>query len=99
MDKIVDLIKQGKIREISDMRDETDLGGLKLTIDCKRGTDPDRLMQKLFRMTPLEAYSRPRQNGVNAIIIRDDDRLIGVEMTDGNAEILLPKANESSPST
>ena len=54
MDKIVDLIKLGKIREISDMRDETDLGGLKLTIDCKRGTDPDKLMQKLFRMTPLE---------------------------------------------
>ena len=54
MDKIVDLIKLGKIREISDMRDETDLGGLKLTIDCKRGTDPEKLMQKLFRMTPLE---------------------------------------------
>ena len=54
MDKIVDLIKLGKIREISDMRDETDLGGLKLTIDCKRGTDPDKLMQKLFRLTPLQ---------------------------------------------
>ena len=54
MDKTVDLIKLGKIREISDMRDETDLGGLKLTIDCKRGTDPEKLMQKLFRMTPLE---------------------------------------------
>ena len=54
MDKIVDLIKLGKIREISDMRDETDLGGLKLTIDCKRGTDPEKLMQKLFRMTPLQ---------------------------------------------
>ena len=58
MDKIVDLIKQNKVREISDMRDETDRGGLKLAIDLKRGTDPDKLMQKLFRMTPLEdSYS------------------------------------------
>ena len=54
MDKIVDLVKQGKIREISDIRDETDLSGLKLTIDLKRGVDPDKLMQKLFRTTPLE---------------------------------------------
>lgn len=54
MDKVVDLIKVGKIREISDMRDETDLSGLKLAIDLKRGVDPDRLMQKLFRMSPLE---------------------------------------------
>lgn len=54
MDKVAELIKAGKIREISDMRDETDLGGLKLTIDLKRGADPDKLMQKLFRMTPLE---------------------------------------------
>ncbi len=54
MDKIVDLIKQGKIREISYMRDETDLGGLKLAIDCKRGVDHEKLMQKLWRMTPLE---------------------------------------------
>ena len=58
MDKIVDLIKQAKIREISDMRDETDLSGLKLTIDLKRGVDPDKLMTKLYRMTPLEdSYS------------------------------------------
>lgn len=54
MDKIVDLVKQGKIREISDVRDETDLSGLKLAIDIKRGTDPDKLMAKLFKMTPLE---------------------------------------------
>ena len=54
MDKVAELIKAGKIREISDMRDETDLGGLKLTIDLKRGVDPDKLMQKLFRMTPLQ---------------------------------------------
>ena len=53
MDKVEDLVKQGKIREISDMRDETDLSGLKLTIDLKRGVDPDKLMQKLMRSTPL----------------------------------------------
>ncbi len=53
MDKTAELIKSGKIREISDMRDETDLSGLKLTIDLKRGTDPEKLMQKLFKMTPL----------------------------------------------
>lgn len=54
MDKVEELIKAGKIKEISDMRDETDLGGLKLTIDLKRGVDPDKLMQKLFRMTTLQ---------------------------------------------
>ena len=54
MDKIIDLVKQNKIREIADIRDETDLSGLKITIDLRRGTDPDRLMQKLFKMTPLE---------------------------------------------
>ncbi len=54
MDKVAELIKAGKIKEITDMRDETDLGGLKLTIDLKRGVDPDKLMQKLFRLTPLQ---------------------------------------------
>ena len=54
MDKVAELIKAGKIKEIADMRDETDLGGLKLTIDLKRGVDPEKLMQKLFRMTPLQ---------------------------------------------
>ena len=54
MDKVAELIKVGKIKEIADMRDETDLGGLKLTIDLKRGVDPDKLMQKLFRMTTLQ---------------------------------------------
>ena len=54
MDKVAELIKAGKIKEITDMRDETDLGGLKLTIDLKRGADPEKLMQKLFRMTPLQ---------------------------------------------
>ncbi len=54
MDKIAELVKAGRIREINDLRDETDLNGLKLTIDLKRGQDPDKLMQKLFRTTPLE---------------------------------------------
>ena len=54
MDKVADLIKAGKVKEITDMRDETDLGGLKLTIDLKRGAEPDKLMQKLFRLTPLQ---------------------------------------------
>ena len=53
IDKVSELIKAGKIREIADMRDETDLNGLKLTIDLKRGVDPEKLMQKLFRSTPL----------------------------------------------
>ncbi|HIR83866.1 MAG TPA: topoisomerase IV, partial [Candidatus Galloscillospira excrementavium] len=53
MDKVAELIKAGKVREIADMRDETDLNGLKLTIDLKRGADPDKLMAKLFRATPL----------------------------------------------
>ena len=78
MDKIVDLVKQGKVREISDMRDETDLSGLKLTLDLKRGVDPDKLMAKIYRMTPLEdSYScnfniliggMPRVMGVYEII-------------------------------
>ena len=54
MDKIVELIKQGKIREVSYIRDETDLNGLKLAIDLKRGADPDKLMQKLYKLTPLQ---------------------------------------------
>ena len=54
MDKVADLIEAGKIKEITDMRDETDLGGLKLTIDLKRGVDPEKLMQRLYRLTPLQ---------------------------------------------
>ena len=54
MDKVAELIKAGKIREIADMRDETDLNGLKLTIDLKRGVEPEKLMQKLFRLAPLQ---------------------------------------------
>lgn len=54
IDKVAELIKTGKIREINDMRDETDLGGLRLAIDLKRGADPEKLMQKLFKMTTLQ---------------------------------------------
>ena len=54
MDKVAELIKAGKIKEIADMRDETDLGGLKLTIDLKRGVDPEKLMQRLYKSTPLQ---------------------------------------------
>ncbi|MBR3761090.1 MAG: topoisomerase IV [Ruminococcus sp.] len=54
VDKIVDLVKQGKIREVSYIRDETDIDGLKIAIDLKKGTDPDKLMQKLYRLTPLQ---------------------------------------------
>ena len=54
IDKVSELINGGKIKEINDMRDETDLSGLKLTIDLKRGVEPEKLMQKLFRLTPLQ---------------------------------------------
>lgn len=78
IDKLSELVKAAKVREISDVRDETDLSGLKLAIDLKRGTDPDRLMAKLYRMTPLEdTYScnfnilvggAPQVMGVNEIL-------------------------------
>lgn len=54
IEKIIDLVKQGKIKEISDIRDETGLDGLKITIDLKRSADPDKLMQRLYKMTTLE---------------------------------------------
>ena len=54
LDKVAELMNAGKIREINDMRDETDLSGLKLAIDLKRGVDPEKLMQKLFKLTPLQ---------------------------------------------
>lgn len=53
IDKLADFVKSGKVREISDIRDESDLSGLKLAIDLKRGTDPDKLMDRLMQMTPL----------------------------------------------
>lgn len=54
IEKVIDLVKQGKVKEISDIRDETGIDGLKITIDLKRGTDPEKLMAKLFRFTTLE---------------------------------------------
>ena len=54
IEKIIDLVKQGKIKEIADIRDETGIDGLKITIDLKRGINADKLMQKLYKMTPLE---------------------------------------------
>lgn len=54
IEKVIDHVKSGKIKEVSDIRDETGLDGLKITIDLKRGTDPDRLMAKLYKITPLE---------------------------------------------
>ena len=74
MDKVAELIKAGKIKEIADMRDETDLGGLKLTIDLKRGVEPDKLMQKLFRLTPLQDSFPCNFN----ILIGGNPRVMGV---------------------
>ncbi|MDR2358139.1 MAG: topoisomerase IV [Oscillospiraceae bacterium] len=78
IDKVTELVRLGRVREISDMRDETDLSGLKLTIDVKRGADPDKLMAKLFRLTPLtDSFScnfnilvagMPRVMGVREIL-------------------------------
>ena len=78
IDKVIDLVKAGKIKEISDIRDETDLNGLKIAMDLKRGTDPDKLMVRLFKMTPLQdAFScnfnilvngAPKVLGVRSII-------------------------------
>ena len=75
MDKTVELVKAGKVREIADIRDETDLSGLKLTIDLKRGVDPDKLMQKLFRMTPLEDSFSCNFN----VLIGGSPRVLGVD--------------------
>ena len=74
MDKITELVKAGRIKEISDMRDETDLNGLKLTIDLKRGQDPDKLMARLYRMTPLEDSFACNFN----LLIGGQPRVLGV---------------------
>ena len=74
MDKVAELVKAGKIKEIADMRDETDLTGLKLAIDLKRGTDPDKLMAKLFRLTPLQDSQSCNFN----ILIAGMPRVMGV---------------------
>ena len=74
IDKVAELIKAGKIREINDMRDETDLSGLKLAIDLKRGVDADKLMQKLFKMTPLQDAFPCNFN----ILVAGNPRVMGV---------------------
>ena len=74
MDKVAELIKAGKIREIADMRDETDLNGLKLTIDLKRGVEPEKLMQKLFKTTTLQDSFGCNFN----ILIAGQPRVLGV---------------------
>ncbi len=78
IDQIIELIKGGKIKEITDVRDETDLSGLKLTLDLRKNTDPDMLMKKLFKLTPLQdsfncnfnilINGRPRVMGVRTIL-------------------------------
>ena len=74
MDKVAELIKANKVKEISDMRDETDLNGLKLAIDLKRGTDADKLMSRLFRATPLQDSFACNFN----ILIAGMPRVLGV---------------------
>ena len=74
LDKVAELVKAGKIKEINDMRDETDLSGLKLAVDLKRGVDPEKLMQKLFKMTPLQDTVSCNFN----ILIAGMPRVLGV---------------------
>ena len=74
IDKVVELVKDGKIREISDVRDETDLSGLRLAFDLKKGYDADALMKKLFRMTPLQENFNCNFN----ILIAGTPRVMGV---------------------
>ncbi len=74
IDRVVELIKGNKIKEISDIRDETDLGGLKLAIDLKRGTDPDKLMMRLYKMTSLEDSFSCNFN----VLIDGQPRVMGV---------------------
>ena len=75
LDKVAELVKAGKVKEISDMRDESDLSGLKLTIDLKRGVDPEKLMQKLYKLTPLQDTFSCNFN----ILIAGMPRVLGVK--------------------
>lgn len=74
IDKIVDLVKEGRLKEISDVRDETDLSGLRLALDLKKGYDPDALMQKLFKLTPLQDNFNCNFN----VLIAGTPRVMGV---------------------
>ena len=75
IDKVIEKIKAGSIKEISDIRDETDLGGLKITIDIKKGTDPDKLMEKLYASTPLQDTFSCNFN----VLIKGSPRVLGVK--------------------
>ena len=79
IDKVIEKVKTGSFKEISDIRDETDLSGLKITIDVKRGTDPDKLMKRLYAATPLEDTFNCNFN----ILVNDHTKVMGVR------EILL----------
>lgn len=74
IDKVIEKVKSGSLREISDIRDETDLSGLKITIDIKRGTDPDKLMKKLYASTPLQDSFSCNFN----VLINGSPRVLGV---------------------
>ena len=74
VERVIDLVKQGKLKEIADIRDETGMDGLKITIDLKRGTDPDKLMQKLFKLTTLEDSFACNFN----VLIAGTPRVLGV---------------------
>lgn len=74
IDKVIEKVKAGSLREISDIRDETDLNGLKITLDVKRGTDPDKLMKKLYSATPLQDSFSCNFN----VLINGSPRVLGV---------------------
>lgn len=75
IDKVIDKVKGSSLKEISDIRDETDLNGLKITIDVKRGTDPDKLMKKLYSSTPLEDTFSCNFN----VLIKGKTKVLGVK--------------------
>ena len=74
VERVIDLVKQGKLKEIGDIRDETGMDGLKITIDLKRGSDPDKLMQKLFKLTTLEDSFASQLH----VLIAGTPRVLGV---------------------
>ena len=77
IDKVIEKVKTNSLKEINDIRDETDLNGLKITIDIKRGTDPDKLMNKLYAMTPLEDTFSANFN----ILVKGTPKVMGVRET------------------
>jgi DNA gyrase subunit A len=74
MDSVIDLVKDGKVKDITDVRDETDLNGLKITIDIRKNTDPDALMNKLFKLTPLQESFSCNFN----ILVNGNPRVMGI---------------------